>query len=631
MSDENTLPKLFKRKCEFYGNRKIAMRKKDRGIWKSYTWSDYYQKVKFLSLFLIRMGLKPGDKVAIIGENSPEVYWAEMATLSARGAAVGIFSDCGPGEVKYFVNHADCTFIFAYDQEQVDKILEIKEEIPQVKKTIFWAIKGLWNQKDPLLMSFEEALKIGQEYEQKNTGSFEKVIAEGREEDICVIVYTSGTTGLPKAAMLDQKSFILMAKSLIEVDHYEEKDSYLSFIPIAWIIEQGIGIASSVSSGFMVNFPESAETATQNIREIGPSILFLSPRQWESINRMVQAKILDTTRLKKKIYELCLFFGYQIADSQMGHKRVGLILKLLKIFAYWLAFKCLKDNLGLSGLRVGYTAGSAISPDIIRFFQAIGVNIKQIYGSSEMGLVTAHRDLDIRPETSGLPLSGAEVKLSAEGEILVKNKGMFIGYYKDLAAYEKKFSDGWYQSGDYGYIDEQGHLIVIDRMDDMRLLKGGKKFSPQYPEIRLRFSPYIKEVIVVGGEEREYACCLVNIDLDNVGKWAEERGIAYTTIADLSQKDEVIELIRKEIEKINRTLPEEARLKKFLNLPKEFDADESELTRTRKLRRSFLEERYYDLIGVLYSGKDELEVEMPVVYRDGRTGMMKRFIRVSSL
>ena len=631
MSDENTLPQLFKRKCEFYGNRKIAMRKKDRGIWKSYSWSDYYQKVKFLSLFLIRMGLKPGDKVAIIGENSPEVYWAEMAALSARGAAVGIFSDCAPEEVKYFVNHADCSFIFAHDQEQVDKVLEIKDEIPHVRKTIFWAIKGLWNQKDPMLISFEEALKIGQEYEQKNIGAFEKVIAEGQPEDIAVIIYTSGTTGLPKAAMLDHKSFILMAKSLIEVDHYAEKDSYLSFIPIAWIIEQGIGFASSISSGFVVNFPESAETASQNIREIGPSILFLSPRQWESINRMVQVRVLDTTRLKKKIYELCLFFGYQIADLQMGQKRVGLVLKLLKIFAYWLAFKRLKDNLGLSGLRVGYTAGSAVSPDIIRFFQAIGVNIKQIYGSSEMGLVTAHRDLDIRPETSGLPLSGAEVKLSAEGEILVKNKGMFIGYYKDAVAYEKKFSDGWYHSGDYGYIDGQGHLIVIDRMDDLRLLKGGKKFSPQYPEIRLRFSPYIKEVIVVGGEERECASCLVNIDLDNVGKWAEERGIAYTTFADLSQKDEVIELIRKEIEKINRTLPEEARLKKFLNLPKEFDADESELTRTRKLRRSFLEERYHDLIKVLYSGEDALEVEMPVVYRDGRTGMMKRFIRVSSL
>jgi len=631
MHDEDTLPKLFKRNYERHGDKKIAMREKNRGIWKSYTWSDYYQKVKHLSLFLLSMGLEPGDKVAILGENTPEVFWAEIATLAARGVAVGIFSDCAAEEVKYFVNHSDSCFIFAHDQEQVDKILDIKGEIQKVKKTIFWDPKGLWSYEDPILLSIEEALKIGQEYDRKHPDLFESRIEDGRGDDICIIVFTSGTTGLPKAAMLNQRGLIKAARGFSEVDHYSESDNYLSFVPIAWITEQLIGIASSVISGFVVNFPESAETVTEDIREIGPGILFFSPRQWESINRMVQSKIMDTTWVKRKIYSLCLSVGHKASDLSPEKKRAGLILKFLNDLSYWLAFRRLKDNLGLSGLRVGYTAGSAVSPDIIRFFHAIRVNIKQIYGSSEMGLVTAHRDGDIRPETSGPPLPGAEIRLSAAGEILVKNAGMFVGYYRDKTSYEKKFSDGWYCSGDYGYIDDRGHLIVIDRMDDLRSLRNGKKFSPQYPEIRLRFSPYIKEAIVVGGEEKEYASCLVNIDLDNVGRWAESNSIAYTTFADLSQKDEVIELIKAEIDKINRTLPEEARLNKFLNMHKEFDADESELTRTRKLRRSFLEERYLDLIEALYSDKSELEVETPVVYRDGRKGVMKRLIKIASL
>lgn len=631
MLGEATLPKFFLENCRRYGNKKIAMREKDRGIWKSYTWADYYEKVKSLSLFLMNNGLEPGDKVAIIGENKPEVYWAEMAAQAARGTVVGVFADCLPSEIKYFVNHADVSFIFAHDQEQVDKILEIKNEIPQVKKTIFWDPKGLWNYRDPLLVPMGEALKIGQEFEQKHPDLFENRIAEGEGKDTAVVLFTSGTTGLPKGAMLDQKGLIAAAQGFLDLDHYGDEDHYLSFVPVAWITEQLIGVASSVLSGFIVNFPESAETVTENIREIGATILFFSPRQWESINRMVQSRILDSTWLKRKIYNVCLPVAYKMADLRLAKRNPNLGLKSLNGLAYWLVIRRLKDNLGLSKIRVCYTAGSAVSPEILRYFQAVGVNIKQIYGSSEMGLVTAHRDGDIRPETSGLPLQGAEVRLSEEGEILVKNLGMFAGYYKDEASFVKKFRDGWYCSGDFGYIDDHGHLIVIDRMGDLRALKGRKKFSPQYLEIRLRFSPYIKEVLVVGGEEREYAACLVNVDLDNVGRWAEANRIAYTTFADLSQKEEVIDLVKGETEKINRTLPEEARIKKFLNMPKEFDADESELTRTRKLRRTFLEERYSDLIEALYSGQDALEMETPIVYRDGRKGVLKRSIKICSL
>lgn len=631
MGQPQTLPQLFVEHCARFGRDRIAMREKNRGIWKSYTWQDYLDRARSLCMFLVSMGFRPGDKVALLGENKPEVYWAEMAAQAARGAAVGIFSDCGPNEVKFFVNHADVTFVFAHDQEQIDKILDAKIDMPQLKKAVYWDPKGLWNYDDPLLISMEAAVEKGREYDRTHPGLFEGLVAEGRGEDIAAIVFTSGTTGTPKAAMLSQAGLIASARGFLEVDRYRSDDNYLSFVPVAWITEQLIGVAGSVVAGFVVNFPESAQTVTENIREIGARIIFYSPRQWESINRAVQSKIIDTTRLKRTMFNLYIPIAYRAADLRLARQEPGPILKVLLRMAQWLVFRGLRDNLGLSWLRVGYTAGSAVSPEILRFFQAIGVNIKQIYGSSEMGLVTAHRDGDIRPETSGLPLPGAEVKLSEEGEIRVRNAGMFVGYYKDEEAYDRKFKDGWYCSGDYGYIDPEGHLIVIDRMEDLRSLKGEKKFSPQYPEVRLRFSPFIKEVLVVGSEEREYACCLVNIDLDNVGRWAESKKIAYTTFADLSQKPEVIELIRGEIQRVNNTLPEEARLRNFLNMAKELDADEAELTRTRKLRRAFLEDRYGNLIDALYSGRDEVDVETAVEYRDGRKGTMRRSIKICSL
>jgi len=631
VKDPQTLPQFFLWNCTEYGQDRIAMREKNRGVWKSYTWRDCYERVRHLALFLKKMGLGPGDKVALLGENKPEIYWAEMAAQAVGGACVGIFSDCGAGEVEFFVNHADVSVIFANDQEQVDKVLDVKERTPQLKKAVYWDPKGLWSYEDPLLISMESALAEGRVFDEEHPGLFEEMVWKGEPGDIAVIIFTSGTTGRPKAAMISHGGLVSAARGFVEVDGYGPEDNYLSFVPVAWITEQLIGIAGSIFSGFVVNFPENAETVNENIRELGARILFFSPRQWESINRMIQSKILATTRLKRAAYRLLLPPALKVSDKRLAGEKIGPVLKLLHALSQVLLLRNLRDNLGLSFLRVGYTAGSAVSPDILRFFQAVGVNIKQIYGSSEMGLVTAHRDGDIRPETSGKPLPGVEVDLSKEGEILVRNPGMFVGYYKDEEAYGNKFRDGWYCSGDYGHLDEQGHLIVIDRMDDLRSLGNGRKFSPQYPEVRLRFSPYIKEVLVVGDETHPDPCCLVNIDLDNVGRWAESNRIPYTTFADLSQKEEVVRLIGDEIRKLNKSLPVEARLVKFLNMVKEFDADEAELTRTRKLRRSFLEERYRELIEALYSGKDEMEVKTSIEYRDGRKGTMTRRVRICTL
>jgi len=629
MAVEDTLPKLLKRNCELYGDKRVAMRVKDRGIWQEYTWKDYYEKVKCFSLGLTSLGLKAGDKVSILGENKPQWYWAELAVQASGAVAVGIYTDCTPPEVKYFVEHSDSTFVVVHDQEQVDKLLQIKDELPLLKKVIYWDPKGMWYYKDPVLISFDEVLELGRKYEETHPGLFEENVEKGKADDIAVLCYTSGTGGLPKAAMLPHEGLTAVEEGWAAVDPWDESDEYLSFLPPAWVTEQAIGIAGGLVTGMKVNFPEEPETVQENIREIAPQVLFYGPRLWESVTRTIQAKITDTTRLKRFLYHLFLPVGYKVSDLRLARKKPSLLWRALYLVGDGVLFRPLRDKVGMSKIKYAYTAGAAVSPDIIRLFQAIGVNIKQLYGGSEVGLVTLHRDGDIRPETSGTVLPISEIKLSDEGEILVKNKYMFAGYYKNPEATQVTMKEGWFYTGDFGYIDEAGHLIVMDRMADVRGLAGGRKFSPQYVEVRLRFSPYIKDVMVVGGEDKEYVTAIVNIDIENVSRWASARRIAYTTFTDLSQKPEVIDLIRGDLARVNKILPEWSRIRKFVNLHKEFDPDEAELTRTRKLRRTFVEDRYSDLINALYGEEPEFVVEASVTYRDGRKGVMTTSIKIT--
>lgn len=627
----DTLPKLLKHNYEAYGDKKVAMRTKQFGIWREYTWKDYYEMVKYFSLGLISLGLEPSDKVSILGENKPQAYWAELATQAAGGVAIGIFADCMPDEVKYFVEHSDSKFVVAGDQEQVDKLLQIKDELPLVRKVIYWDPKGVWNYDEPILMSFNKVIELGKEYDKLQPALFEASVERGNSKDIAVICYTSGTTGLPKGSMLSHRTLIETEGAIANVDRYRDGEEIVSFVPLAWVTDQYLGITGPLLRRIIVNFPEKPETVQENIREIGARLLFWGPRNWESINRLIQAKMIDTTAFKRFLYHLFLPVGYRVADFRMAGEESNLLWRILYFLGHWVVFRNLMDKVGLARVRVAITAAAPISPDVIRFFQAIGVNIKQCYGGSEQGLVTTTRDDDIRPETTGPATPYTEIRLSDEGEILVRGNSMFSGYYKNPEATDEKIRGGWYHSGDFGHISENGHLIVMDRMSDLRELSGGQKFSPQYPEIRLRFSPYIKDVLTVGGGDKDYVTCIINIDMDNVGRWAEAKRISYTTFTDLSQKPEVIELIRKDIERINRTLPEWARIKKFTNLHREFDADEEELTRTRKIKRTFVEERYSELLDALYSGADELIVEASITYRDGRKGAIKTAIKINSL
>lgn len=634
MAEESldTLPKILRQRAQTLGDREVAMRVKDRGIWRRYTWKDYYEKVRYLAMGLVSLGLERGEKVLIIGENKPEWFWAELAAQCAGAVAVGVFTDCVAHEVKYYADNSDATFVVAHDQEQVDKVLEIKPQLPLLRKVIYWDPKGLWNYRDPDLISMETVLEMGRMYDESHPGLFDHLVDQGRPEDIAVICYTSGTTGMPKGAMLSHRWLVEGIREWSAVDGWNRPGmEYLSFIPPAWATEQGLGIAGGIVAGLRVNFPEEPETVQENIREIGPEILFYGARLWESVNSMVQAKILDSTRLRRWIYNKCLSVGLKVADRRIQKKPLGPFWKLLWWLAYQGCFRPLRDRLGLSRARVVYSAGGALSPEIIRYFLALGIEIKLFYGSTEMGVVSIPRPGEIRPETSGRPMPWVDVKISEDGEILVKSRFMYSGYYKNPEATAAKLRDGYYCSGDFGYIDEEGHLIVIDRMEDLKPLSGGRKFSPQYIEVRLRFSPFIKDVLVVGGEERDFVAALVNIDLENVGRYAEANHIPYTTFADLSQKEKVIQLVREEIRRVNRTLPEHARVVRFVNLHKEFDPDEAELTRTRKIRRSFVEERYRDLIEAIYAGKDRLTVEAVVRYRDGRQGVVSTVIFVNDV
>ncbi len=627
----DTLPKILRHQYEQYPNKEV-LREKDRGIWRCYTWKQYYNKVKYLSLGFVSLGFKKGDKIAVLGENKPEWYYAELAAQSAGGATVGIYADCVPSEVKFYVKHSDSVLVVVHDQEQVDKLLEIKDEIPLVKKVIYWDPKGLWSYRDPMLISFDEVLELGRKYEGSNPHLFDQNVDRGSGNDIGVICYTSGTTGEPKGAIFSQRYMVEGGKAWIERDNWTGNGyNYLSFIPPAWGMEQSMGIAGSLISDIVVNFPEAPETVQENLREISPELLFYGARLWEMVSRTVQAKMIDSTLPRRFIYRMCLPIGLKVARLKSEKKKVNLFWRGLYFLAHFVFFRQLLDNLGLNKAKVVYSAGAAVSPEIIRFFQALGVEIKMLYGTTETGFVSIPLEGDIRPETCGPVLPWVDVKLSDAGEILVKNKYMYSGYYKNPEATEEKLKDGYYQTGDFGYLDEEGHLIVIDRMEDLKSLSGGKKFSPQYTEIRLRFSPYIKDVLVVGEEKRSHVTALINIDIQNVGRFAEKNSVSYTTLSDLSQKPDVIELVRREVAKVNRTLPDHARIKRFCNLHKEFDADEAELTRTRKLRRTYVEDSYSELITALYEEMDEYEMEASITYRDGRTGVTKTLIRLNNV
>ncbi len=631
LSTYDTLPKLLAWNAERFGNRKVAMREKEFGIWQEFTWRQYHEHVRDFSMGLVFLGLSRGDKVAIIGDNRPEWVWSEVAAQAAGAVPLGIYQDSTLKEVAYVIDHSDATFVVAEDQEQVDKILDMKDQLPKVRHIVYADPRGMRGYGNSCLLDFREVEEDGRELARKEPDRYRKMVAAGKGEDLALICYTSGTTGYPKGAMLSFRNLLTMAANLMEVDPKFESDEFVSFLPLAWIGEQMMCLSSALLAGFTVNFPEKPETVQENIREIGPNIMFSPPRIWENMTSTVQVKVMDASWLKRKMYEWALPVGYAYAEAILQKQKPDPLLLLKHRLGYYLVFRALKDRLGLLRIRSASTGGAALGPDIFKFFNAMGVNLKQIYGQTEIaGISCIHREGDIHFDSVGKPIPETEIRISETGEILSRSPSVFLGYYKNTEETAKTLAGQWLHSGDAGYFTEDGHLVVIDRVKDVMHLTDGTRFSPQFIENKLKFSPYIKECVCLG-EKRDFLAAMLCIDYPNVGKWAEGRRISYTTYTDLAGKTEILELLAKEVGKMNATLPATTRIRRFVLLYKELDADDDELTRTRKVRRAFVEERYRHVIDGLYAGATAIPIDAVIQYQDGKTSRIRTTLAVRDL
>jgi len=632
----DTLPKLLLHNRDNWGDR-VAFRQKDLGVWQEWTWEEVYNEAKYLCLGLMSLGLKPGETVAIIGENEPENFLAHWAIQAVGAKAVCLYPDVTPPEAQYLWDNSESIFIICEDQEQVDKALEVKGQLPRVRKIIYWDPRGMWKYSDPILMRFNEVQDLGHKYEVEHPGAFEENIAQTKREDIAVLSYTSGTTGARP------KGVVMTHGGLLDSAYRTEKHvlikpflQYLSYIAPAWATEQMFGLTMGLKTPFVLNFPEEPETVLENLREIGTEALAFSPRQWEALASTVQARMLDGNAIQRFMYKQAMAIGIKVAKGRLEQTPVNPIWRILYPPMYLLVLRPLRDKLGLLKTYTAICGGSAMAPDVFYFFQAMGVKLRNMYGMTEVGLMTVHTGEHYSLETVGhfmhvTPAFGPPIEWRIEetGELLVRGGWGFEGYYKNPEASAERLKGKWFCTGDALVLREDGEMVYLERVSDMRQLSTGVRFPPQFIEIRLRFSPFIKDVISLGDETKPFVSALINIDSETVGRWAEKRGIAYSTFPDLSQREKVLGLIKGEIDKVNRSLPPESRVLRFANLPKELDPDEAELTRTRKLRRSFLEERFGGLIDAIYQGSATFATEVPVKYRDGRTGMVKTDVGIT--
>jgi long-chain acyl-CoA synthetase len=628
----DTWPEVLQYNYQKYGDSHIAMRHKHRGIWQPYTWKDYYLNAKKLALGLLSLGFEPGDKLLIIGNSAPQWYYAELAAQADHGASVGVYSDLLPSEIKYIAENSEARFAVVEDQEQIDKLLEIKDELPRLKKVIYWNYKGLAHYNDPILTGYREVLELGERYEKEHPRLFEENIKTGKADDVCALVYTSGTTGAtPKGAVHTYKTMRAGADSYLRLDPWHEDDNVVPYFPPVWMTEQWFGIGCHLLSASILNFAEEPETQQEDTREIGPSIALYGARLWETQAGTVQARIREADALKRFVFRLMMPVGYKRADLKSKKQKINPFWNILYALAHIALFRPIRDSLGLANARICYTTGAILSSDAFRFYHALNLPLKSVYGSTEGGALTGAENDDIRLETVGPVHRGAEVRITDDGELIYRQPGTFLGYYKDPDKTAEVLKDGWFYSGDSGSITEDGHVIFLDRMKDLVELASGDKLAPQFIESQLRSSPYIKDAWVLAGPDRAYASAVIVINYTSVGRWAGGKGVAYATFTELSQRPEVYQLVKQDIDRINSALPPGIRVRKFINLHKEFDPDEGELTRTMKLRRMFLEERYRGIIKAVYSDKTEVPVEAQVSFRDGRTDTIKTTLSIQSI
>ncbi|MCK9274758.1 MAG: AMP-binding protein [Syntrophales bacterium] len=623
-----TLPQILRMHAGHLPAEYTAIREKAYGKWEIRNWKDYFSCVKRTGLGLIQLGFRRGENLAIIMDNHQEWLFAELGAQALGGITLNLFTSAIASELAYGLNRADAAYVVAQDQEQVDKLLEIRDKLPFVRKVIYIDPTGMRTYEDPWLISYKELIALGKRLENDDPGLFEKEIKKGKTDDIAVMIMTSGTTGIAKLAMLSHANFIDIGRKWIETAPIGMNSNWLSISPPPWIVDQMWGVGVALAGAMTMNFPETPDTISEDFRELGPHVIITSSRFWEDLASSIRVKINDAGFVKRLFFSKAESIGGKILDLRNENKKIPFRLKLLQEIASFTLYRPLLDRIGCSQLESAYTGGHPVSPDVIKFFRSIGLNLKQCYGLTEAGgIFQVQPDDEVKAETVGIPLPRTRVKISENGEVLVSSASIFRGYHKDYDATESAFEEGWLKTGDAGYLDDDGHLVIIGRKEEIIRDKEGRAFSPDFIETRLKFSPFIKEAVIFG-EGRPYITAFINIDMGNVGNWAEDRMIPYTTYTDLSQQAEVERLILEEIGNVNERMPEPMRIRRFLLLYKLLDADDEELTRTGKVRRRFVYGLYLKLIEAMYNGKKQIDVKGKVHYRDGHTGSIETTVRI---
>jgi len=633
MADPNnaTVPRLLQRNARDLADRP-AIREKDRGIWQTSSWREYHDQVRDLALGLAALGFRRGDALTVIGDNRPRLYWAQVAAMSLGGVSVPVYQDSIARELVYVLDHAEVSVVVAEDQEQVDKILALREQLPRLKLIIYDDPRGMAHYKADGLRSFGDVQALGREHAATHPGLFEAEIAKGTADDVALLCYTSGTTGSPKGTMLTHGNLISVAQTFVKSERIVASDDYLAYLPMAWVGDALYSMVLSLVVGFCINCPESPETVQRDLRELGPTALLAPPRIWENMLTAVLVRAADATPLKRLVFEYFRGVAEEIEILRGEGKPISGGLRMKRVVGDFLVYRPVRDQLGLDRTRWCLTGGAPLGPDTFRFFRGFGVNLKQVYGSTETsGLASLQPDGEADPNTAGRPCPGVDVRIGERGEVLVKSAGIFRGYFKnDEATREVIDPQGWFHTGDAGFIDPRGHLVIIDRAKDVGAMHDGTPFAPQFIENKLKYSPYIREAVCFGSD-RPFVTAMVAIDMNTVGSWAERRGLTYTSFMDLAQKPETRQMIGEEIARANATLPEATRIQRFLLLTKDLDADDAEVTRTRKVRRRFVAEKYAAVIDSFYGGGDEVELSATVTYEDGRQSTVRSLVRIEDV
>ncbi len=631
MAELATLPRLLQRNARTLA-RRTAIREKDRGIWQSYTWAGYEAHVRDFALGLASLGFTRGDRLSVIGDNRPRLYWAQVAAQCLGGVSVPVYQDSIAKELAYVWSHAEVSVVVAEDQEQVDKVLALRDELPGLRWVIYEDPRGMLHYRHDWLKSFADVEALGREFASTHPGYFESEIERGQADDLAFVCYTSGTTGSPKGVMLTHRNAIETAQTAVQAESFKVDDDYLAYLPMAWVGDAFYTLIMSLYVGFACNCPENPETVQRDLRELGPTLVLAPPRIWENMLTSVQIKAADAPPLKRWVFERFRRAAERAEILRADGKRLPPGLRLATALGEFFVYGPVRDQLGLRRARWALTGGAPLGPDTFRFFRSIGVNLKQVYGSTETtGLISLQPSHEANPTTAGRPCRGIDVRIADRGEVLVRGANVFRGYLKnDEATREVIDGEGWFHTGDAGFIDPRGHLVIIDRAKDVGALADGTPFAPQFIENKLKFSPYIREAVAFG-HDRPFVAAMIAIDMGTVGNWAERHGIPYTSYMDLSQKAEVRELIRTEIGKCNETLPDSSRVRRFLLLTKDLEADDAEMTRTRKVRRRFVAEKYTSVIDAFYSGATEVALSTSITYEDGRQATIQSRVQIEDV